>query len=311
MNKMENTMKKFLLFLIILIASNQAIARDWYLNVPKKSTVVLKIPKSAFTFSSQSIWSGKQTYSTQAYLVQNKLSFNGNTTWKDEWNLMQEFILTDAKPAKKNSLPEVKLENPYINLSILFNREITDIAKVFDEIVYVGSLYSFEQSQYYKNEVADKLLPKIFSGNLQKLDRNFQLQLMKAADYESNSFGNEKYKEKNYFVIKTKFPSVLNSVRVNQSQRIAYVFNNTLLSVIKEFSKHLKTIEIDGLKIEMAITSYNFVNNSDLAIDALQVYLNQPEMIQFSEAEITGQELLDKSVILVNNNRTKVDLTLQ
>jgi hypothetical protein len=304
------------LVLILLFLPFEIFAGDkWFLNVPKKSIVVLKIPKSSFNFEKVSPWSGKSTYSANISIIDNNLAVNGNSDWKNsDWNLMTDFFVTDNKEAKKTDSKknEVKLQNSALSVVLTFDSSVSDVGKSFDEIVFVGTLNSYEYSDYYKNEVINKFLPRIFSGRLAKLSQSFQLTLLKASNYETKNFTVEEYKGKYYFVIKDKANTYFNSVKLNQSQRVAYVFNNYLLNGFKGLYKEVEQNEdFDGVKIEYLLPFYNFVSNSDLGEDILQIYATKEEIKHFAEADVTGQDFLDKSVVIVNGNRTKIDLTLQ
>lgn len=310
-------MKKVIFIIIFMLCCSQIFAqKGWTLNVPKKSVVVLKIPKSAFNFTKFSVWSGKNTFSTVIEQGNNGgLIINGEKDWRDsDWNLMTDLFVDDVNRKKdgNSQITEVVLKNATINIKLVFGSSVQDVAKAFDEITFKGYLNEFEKSDYYQKEIVERFLPRIFVGKLSNIPEKFKLTLLKASNYETKNFGGENYKDKFYFVVKDAPDYVLNSVRLSQPQRVSYIFNQVLLTFLKYLHKELKDVEeIQGIKIEYTIPHRNFVTGLDIGTDNLQIYATMENIGLFSDFEITGQELLDKSVVIVDNNRIKVNLTLQ
>jgi hypothetical protein len=310
-------MKKIILVFVFLLLSSQILAqKGWELNIPKKSVVVLKISKSAFNFTKISVWSGKNTYST--LIEQDKdgsLFVNNDKEWKDsDWNLMADLTVEDVKKKKEKDFQgtEVTLKNATINIKLQFANSVTDIAKAFDDVTFKGYLNEYERSEYYQKEVVGKFLPRIFSGKLSKIPEKFKLTLLKATNYETKNFGGENYKDKFYFVVKDSPTFVMNSIKLSQPQRVSYVCNQQLLNYFKNIYKELNDVEeIEGIKVEYQIPFKNFVTGLDIGTDNLQIYATMENIRSFSEFDITGQQLLDKSVVIIDGNRANVNLTLQ
>lgn len=310
-------MSKTIIMILLLLFSSQAFGqKGWALNVPKKSVVVLKISKGAFNFTKFSAWSGKNTYST--LIEQDKdgsLFVNNEKEWKDsDWNLMADLTVEDVKKKKEKDFQgtEVTLKNATINIKLQFTNSVADIAKAFDEVTFRGYLNEYERSEYYQKEVVDKFLPRIFAGKLSKIPEKFKLTLLKATNYETKNFGGENYKDKFYFVVKDSPTFVMNSIKLSQPQRVSYVCNQQLLNYFKALYKELNGVdEIDGVKVEYQIPFKNFVTGLDLGTDNLHIYATMENIKLFSEFDITGQEFLNKSVVIIDGNRANVDLTLQ
>jgi hypothetical protein len=55
----------------------------------------------------------------------------------------------------------------------------------------------------------------------------------------------------------------------------------------------------------------DLVTNDNLGIDFVEIYAPSDSLKAFAEDEISGQEFIDKCIVLVDSNRTKVDLSLQ
>ncbi len=103
---------------------------------------------------------------------------------------------------------------------------------------------------------------------------------------------------------------VYNSLRLDQAARVARVINERLLSVIKTFSSVAEAAAIDGVKLVTVIQHKSFLD--ELAAptkDRLELYVPLDKAQQFHDAEITSQQLVDASVILLNDNRIQAVLS--
>lgn len=119
------------------------------------------------------------------------------------------------------------------------------------------------------------------------------------------------YKEKVYLVVS--LPSsgtVYNDLRMNSAQRIARVLNDSLLVAMKAFASVVADVEsVYGLKLEMAVLHRPFTRDVGDEIDNVEIYAPSAEIRRFAEADITSQDLIDKSVVIVNSNRVEVRLS--
>lgn len=133
---------------------------------------------------------------------------------------------------------------------------------------------------------------------------------------------------KNHIYLKLPFgiySVVFNNLRTDQNVRARIVFNELITKIIKNLNSHFgDEIDFDGYEIEFDYAHYNFLkeiegelvtllylkNNlpSGINNDRLTTVLSRKECRSFLNFDITSQELVDKSFIILNGNRIKLSL---
>ena len=151
-----------------------------------------------------------------------------------------------------------------------------------------------------------------FTGPLANIPTEQKDRLLRFAHRTANGVGvgSETFKERFYFAVDLGvFDTVFNDQRWTEAQRVAYVVNNRLLSVLKDFAT-LPTAgdRIQGLKLQYQVSHRNPRSRAEPAVDKLEVYATLEDIKRFAAADITSQELFDRAVVLVDGNRIRVPL---
>lgn len=156
---------------------------------------------------------------------------------------------------------------------------------------------------------------RVFSGKLANVPEERRRLLFKIARVRQVSlrFSADSIRGANYFGIHMMYPGVLNSARLNQNQRIAYVLNETLLTYTKTFASAVGDVQgLDGVAFHVSVPHRNFVSTvMGYETDRVVLYLSTASIRKFAAAEITGQDLLDEGIVMVNDNRMKIVLSDQ
>lgn len=307
-------MKTLTLLAILFLSVPTTFAADkkpWPLDVPQFAGITPKIPGALIGFEKFNAWRG--TFNYTAYIqerTEGKVSVNGRDDWQDVgWPFMLTFTL--AKVDQKKEYTEVELRSGNSNLKLRF-QQVKDLNAAFKQVAFRGNTDDFEASEYYRSNVITKFLPTVFKGKLAAIPESTQLLFMKAGKYDLNAVGGEEYKGKFYIVLRDSTADIYNTIQLNQAARVARVTEGIILTALRGMYKVVGNIEdIDGVKIEMRILYKDFVNErySDPHADALHAYVPFSLIQEFDAAEITNQELVDRSIFLVNGNRVKVSLT--
>ena len=155
---------------------------------------------------------------------------------------------------------------------------------------------------------------KHFTGPLAALADSTKNEILRWADVvaRGTTIGSTVFKEKLYLVVDLGTDgSVYNDLKLNQSQRIATIMNDRLLLILKAFAKQIEgSSSLHGLKLELIIPHKSFLNESASPDrDKLEVYVSWQDAKRFAEADITSQQLLDGSIVIVNSNRIQVLLS--
>lgn len=118
---------------------------------------------------------------------------------------------------------------------------------------------------------------------------------------------------KSYFAIDVgETGSAYNSTLVNQNSRIASALSSHLLRYIKLFGAAVDgAIALDGIVFQERVSYYRPLTNyvGGYPSDQLEIFVPLDAIRRFASAEITGQDLVDASIVLVDGNRTKLLLT--
>jgi hypothetical protein len=169
------------------------------------------------------------------------------------------------------------------------------VEKAFSEVTFLGGVEEFTNSEYYQN---------LYNPNL---DREMG-ELPKGINEVSSQ--TEIFKEKKYLVSSYLDKRAYNSNRVNQAERIARTVQEYFPVIKKKGELLLSLKEIDGIKLEVKIAFRDFVDKSSRTqFDELKFYVPKDVLKLFIDADITDQELIDKSIILLNDNRVRVNLS--
>jgi len=288
-------------------------------SITKGSTVV---PKFAFRWSDLDK-SLRGFIKLRLKIEQNSsgnLTINGNEDWRaipifpafDEGlnamgtdNFYRKIYTTSSIVAYRVSAIERKQEYTEVNLSkindrlvdikLQFGNSIKDVDKAFSEITFSGGVEEFIKSEYYQN---------LYNPNL---DREMG-ELPKEINEVSNQ--TEIFKEKKYLVSSYLDKRAYNSNRVNQAERTARTVQEYFPVIKKKEELLLSLKEVDGIKLEVKIAFRDFADKSSRSqYDGLKFYVPKDVLKLFIDADITDQELVDKSIILLNESRVKVNLS--
>ncbi len=307
--KLKNTLLP-ILALGFLLCVSAAAQQNSFLDIPKGKFVVLKIPSRMVGFERVSTWSGDVSYG--AIIEQsekNGIIIGGLSDWRSGgWPLMRQLTLEKVSREKNYTL--VELRHPLFNVKLRFDNTIRDLNASFREIAFLGLLSEFEASDYYQKEVIGKVLPKVFDGHLAAIPTERKLNLLKELKYIDSSIRPEKYKGNDYLSIDVGGDTeVYNTIRVDQSHRIGDSLNQRVLSYFKRIARIIKFHpQIDGIKISILIPYKNFVTEaySQPSYDKIEIYSPMDVIQQFADDELTNQEFVAESVLLVNGNRMAI-----
>ena len=323
----------FLMAVLPAYAEQKAFAyvakHEWPLSLPMGSTVVVKIPvrfwqaekdqrkdlKIELPFKDERGPSG----SGLAYFVDVEDVLNQPNWASSGFPQCGEFMLTRIFELKSytmhHELPYTEVElrsgNVYLRLHLAhLSSEADALNADFQRLVVSGTWAQFENSEDFRRNVFSVQEPKIFTGPMSGLSYGMKVSLMHMACNGQNTFATETYKGRDYFAVTMQFDgTVYNSNKLNSAARVALVINEKVITSVKTFKAPTQESGIDGLKFVAPIFYRNFVDESQTGQDQLEVYLPLDLVVKFVDADITSQQLIDGSIVLLNGNRIQVPLT--
>jgi hypothetical protein len=301
----------------MLLAGSTLAAKPgvWPLALAKGTRVVTKIPLKAIAFEKMSVWTGAQSFTINIEKSVTGYTVGGFPDWKN-MGWASQYVLFVNKAERKGGYLQVELDDENGNhFKLRFMSSVTDVNAALNELVFAGTFEEFVASDYYQKELAGRFLPKMFTGPLAAIPVDKQLKFFQAVRYDLSAIEGETYKSKFYLVMRfNPGTPTYNSNMLNAPTRVATVVQQKLLTVLKALHEQLadEAPEINGIKVEWKILHRNFVTEPDTAapaIDELFVYSAREELAKFSNDDITNQQLIDNSIILLNGNRVAVSLT--
>lgn len=271
-------------------------------SITKGSTVVPK-----FTFRWSDLDKSLRGLKLHLKIEQNSsgnLTINENEDWRaipvfpayDEgeslmWKEYRRIYATSSIVAYKVTNIERKKEFIEVNLSKINDR----VDKAFGEVTFLGGVEGFLKSEYYQN---------LYNPNLDKETGVLPKELSELSNQT------EIFKEKKYLISSYLDKRAFNSNRVNQAERTARTVQEYFPIIKKKQELLLSLKEIDGIKLEVKIAFRDFADKSSRSqYDELKFYIPKDVLKLFIDADITDQELVDKSIILLNDNRVRVNLS--
>jgi hypothetical protein len=316
-NKILMTILLTLYFSISALAQTQSISKD-----------SIVVPKFAFKWSDlNKSWRG--FLSLQLKIEQNNsgnLTINGNENWRAvpifpayEGNAdgLEESVYRSAylnpsivaykvsKIDRKKELTEVnlsKLNDRLIDLKLQFGSSVKDVDKALKEVLFLGGIEEFKKSDFYQSMFGS-------SKELAGLPQNAKASLLEDVNCQSNGIRTEIFKEKKYLVCSYTDGTEYNSNLVNQAERTARTIQKYLPLIKRKGNLLLATQEIEGVELQVKIAYRNFINETQSRYENLQFYVPLDSLKLFIELDITDQELVDKSIVILNDSRVRVNLS--
>lgn len=300
--------------LVLFAAAAQAKpAKDkWPLTIPDSTWVIVKVPKKAIVFEKTTFFIETNSFAVSVDQGPDGLTVGGFPDWQNIGWAAQDYLkLTKAE--RKKGYFQVELEHANGNhLKLRFMPSVTDINAALEKLVFPGTLEQFKASDYYQKDLANRFLPKMFTGPLAGIAFDKQLKMLEALNYSLDAIGSDTYKGK--FYLKLRMPEddlVYNSNQVNQPGRVARVLQRGLLTLLKGLQQmYLAGVAgIEGIKLEHGILYRNFGTDESTQTETMVLYATVEQLTKFAENDITNQQLVDSSIILVNGDRVAISLT--
>jgi hypothetical protein len=160
----------------------------------------------------------------------------------------------------------------------------------------------------------DSLGAHFFTGPLAAFTPEERQLLLTFAHITANGtrIGSETFKGVTYLTITLPGDgNVWNNLRVTRSERIGRVISEQL-ALLKTFARiAVRHDLLGGLKLTQTSTHGTAPNYVDIRNDRVEAYFPLDALLKFAEADITSQQLVNLSIVLVSGDRIEVDLSTQ
>ncbi len=160
----------------------------------------------------------------------------------------------------------------------------------------------------------DSIGDVFFTGPLASFSPAERMELLTWADLTANStrLSHTTFKDVLYLVIVLPADGNLwNDLRVKRNERVGKLIGDQF-AMLKAFAKlSLSQSAIGGLKLEEPSCHGTAPSYRDRTCDRIEAHFGLAPLLQFRNADLTSQQLIDQSIILVNGDRVQLDLTEQ
>ena len=287
---------------LVAVVGDRALAQ---LPFAKNDMVVLKIPTVLWT-SQVSVWSGTR-YEATIVGGESSVTVKGRDDWRAAgFPPLVTGQISSINVDRKTGITVVKIKSSVgpVELSVS-----GDVPKALKAVLAPPNKTDEARAEGYA-----ALRSVFFTGPLAALPDSTKNAILSWADLvaKGTTISSTVFKEKIYLVVDLgRDGSVYNDLKFNQAQRIAYVMNERLLLLLKAFAKQIEgSGSLYGLKLELSVPHKSFLNEyASPDVDKLEVYVSWQDTKRFAEADMTSQQLLDSSIVIVNSNRIQVPLS--
>lgn len=238
---------------------------------------------------------------------------------QDDWqsccfpSMLKLEIRSVSKPEKWRPVTQVLTYTDGGIVYLNFDPSIADVESALRELVLVDAPNSEAAKAYLKQRYED-MASNVFTGSLASVPEEARMVALRYADGVAHAarVGIATYKDQPYFLLDLgEGDSVYNTLQMNETARVARTINDTVLKVLKGSMAAFSQLgQTTGVKVQMKVLSRNFARSEFATpeVDLLTIYAPFDLIKKFADADITSQQLIDGSVVLVNDNRVQVPL---
>jgi hypothetical protein len=148
---------------------------------------------------------------------------------------------------------------------------------------------------------------------LAEIPRDKQFHLLKDIGYNDDEMGVAEFQGKQYIAFSTTYPTdEFNSRQVNQAVRVATVLKSLVLPAFDKVAPVITDANgIYGIKFSARIfyRDPHSKRNQRPRVEVLEIFAPYDLVEKCFNFDITDQNLVDGSVVLVNGDRIEVDLS--
>lgn len=254
--------------------------------------------------------------------VEFRISNGSVVPWGDEnWRtsgfpLMREYTIHRTRTRRGTT--EIELRGEGETLKLYFPAGTGDTAEALKPFALPGPPSSPAALAYLEG-VDEQMAPTFFKDVRLPLTPLQQLALTRAARESGHAvtFGRSEYKARVYLRVDVgALPSPYAALLPNQLARVAKAVNDQLATLVKDFGRPLSGSRgVDGIQLVVRLVSPASSavvapkrDSGPGSGDLVYWYVPLGVIAPFAGDEITSQQVVDQSVLIVNGNRVELSL---
>lgn len=301
-------MTRFLLAaLVMIVPLAQEDAHLGQVRLLKNSVVLLKIPNVIYKDGKPGFARPVYWYATVSGASElGKVLVNEDAQWLAAgFPSLTERKITGIKSSKENGTTEVTLKA----------KNERDVILTFQgdaEYLFALIAVSTASSKGLRENAYQAIADRAFTGSLASIPSQRKTAMIAVADevVRAQHIETITFKDKQYLRLDLGgVQDIYNDLRLNQAQRMAQAISDHFLPVIRALAPLFKEgDEVYGLKLSGTVFHMNLGTYEKLGSNRLDLLSPRDAIIKFFDAELTNQQLMNDSIILVDETRIEVRL---
>lgn len=308
--------------LVTLISSLGGAVQGQDVKLPfkKGDSVVMALTKGLGHFSRTGWISQNLKLDFEARIWDGRIEVfeeDGQPPWRADWQSagfppIDTFDVRSIKVVRtqysgNSRLVEIKLGSGIPGLEYRFFASVPDARALSSLIVPRRKADSVMKAAY------DAISEVIFVGPLSGFSSDERVSILRFLHKKLGAIrvGHEEFKKVGYLTLSVApVDTIWNDLKVSRAERIGRSLES-YLRVVKAFAGISSTqATFGGLKLEQVIRHGTPLEEwKDEQRDAVDAYFPMAAILEFANADITSQQLLDRSIILINGDRVAIDLS--
>jgi hypothetical protein len=291
------------LALMVGLVSSTAGAQEFQ----RGETFILRVPLAA-SHEEKGSFGSTVLSMTLAKSRSGSLLVAGDSTWANVGFPSSEvFRIGDVRDDKKTGLKTVSLSP--VEFGGTSVRVIVPIADTLGQLLRLASAPPADSTTLIEAAIV-RFADRVFAPPLSALPATQRQALVRAVRSWDGTpvFPIVEFRDAKYVTINLGLTDSYNDARLSANQRAAKVITDRLLTIAKHVEILLRNSGQSNVMFDLVVPHRNFVLGP-VTSDHWKVYMPLASIKKFADADITSQDLIDASFVLIDGNRTKVVLS--
>jgi hypothetical protein len=286
-------------------------------EAPKRGDIVTLTFPEPFFKATKGSWATKSVFQATIEPVAKGVRISGHDAW-DPPHRLESYEITRVQYDQRSNSTDLDLQGgEYRNLTfrLHFLGTLGEVARSLPAISVPGNADG-PDAQRYRASIQAGIMSKVFVDELSSIPDSGRIALMELVNPDrhlvlSGTVGLAQFKDKKWIELGIgSGDSVYNTLKLNQSQRLALAVSQRALKLLKAALPYATQASLAGIKLTADIYSRSFANEyEEPGREHLEMYVPSDQLKAFAAADATSQQLINASTVLLNGDRVAVNLT--
>ena len=304
--------------LCVAVSSNSLPAQGSDLSFKNGDSVVVLVPISLTNPQTAGFWQTQVKLDIEARSVDGAVEIldPDSKIWRRDWRTAGFPSPSRYKVTGKRLITRGKGKAKFLELTLNLKKDLdVRLFAPVDQVQALRVIVAPTAAADSAMKVAyDTLGAQFFTGPLASFTPEERVLILQFAHLTASGtkIASETFKGITYLTVSLPGEtSTWNDLVVTKSKRVGRLIGEQL-PLLKAFAKiSLAHKGIGGLKLVQPSRHGTAPSYTDARVDHVMAYFPIEVMLKFAQADMTSQQLVNQSIILVNDDRVEVDLSSQ